>query len=198
MSSKRCSVENCGKTVTTTRGTYTFYSDRLKKSEAAKTCKKHGGIIAPLNTQEEFDAVHKFAYKCQPWCSGSYYHIGLYVMSNDTRFYSDCTEWDWGKHDKLYYSNMGDGPCYESTYMPYLKIQNIFAKDCKNYKRRFICFNAADDGTTKTTSHQELRQINAVGFDRFTALSAFLALATLTVGLAMALIKAKTKIKSMK
>ena len=198
MSSKRCSVENCGNTVTTTRGTYTFYSDRLKKSEAAKTCKKHGGIIAPLNTQEEFDAVHKFAYKCQPWCSvNSYYHVGLYVMNNDTRFYSDCTEWDWNKHDKLYFSDMNDGPCYESVYMPYFKIQDIIAKDCKDYKRRFICFNDANDSSIKKTSQEALvHGNNAEGFNRFAILSAFLA--TLTVGLAVALVKANKKLKEFK
>ena len=107
MSSKRCAVKNCGNTLSTSLGTYTFYNEKVVKSEAAKVCKNHGGIIAPFHTQEEFDTVHKFAYKCQPWCSHSLYHVGLYVVRNETRYYSDCTEWDWEKHDKLYDSYLG-------------------------------------------------------------------------------------------
>ena len=126
MSSKRCSVKNCGNTVTTTRGTYTFYNKKIIKSEAAKLCKKNGGIIAPLNTQEEFNAVHKFAYKCRPWCGSSYYHTGLYLNKNETRFYSDCTEWDWKKHDKLYDSYINEGPCWDPMYRPIDKYKKYF------------------------------------------------------------------------
>ena len=62
---KEASFKNCGDTVTTPKGTYTFHEGRMLKHEAAKLCEKNGGILAPLNSQEEFDAVHKFAYQCQ-------------------------------------------------------------------------------------------------------------------------------------
>ena len=67
MSSESGSVSNCGNTVTTTRGTYTFYDVVRTRSESKKLCKKHGGIMATLNTQEEFEAVHKFAYISDRW-----------------------------------------------------------------------------------------------------------------------------------
>ena len=193
MSSKRCSIKNCGNTLTTSLGTYTFYNEKVIKSEAAKVCKKHGGIIAPLNTQEEFDAVHKFAYKCQPWCSHSVYHTGLYLVRNETRFYSDCTKWDWKKHDKLYDSYIEDGPCWDAAYRPYDKIQTIHqSRFCSDRIHRTICFNAVD----KEVKSEELRLTkHAEGFDRYFTVTAFLALATLTVGLAVALFKAKKKNK---
>ena len=191
MGSKRCAVKNCGNTLTTTRGTYTFYNDLVVKSEAAKLCKKHGGIIAPLNTQEEFDAVQKFAYKCRPWCSTAYYHTGLYLNRNETRFYSDCTEWDWEKHDKLYRSEIGKGPCWDVVWRPLDKIQMIFIDGyCTDSRWRTICFNPVktEQDALVETNHSE-------GFDRFTTVTAFLVLASLTVALALTVVKSKKKIK---
>ena len=197
MRSKRCSIKNCGNTVTTASGTYTFYNEEITKDESAKLCKKHGGIIAPLNNQEEFDAVHKFAYKCQPWCSHSVYHTGLYLVRNETRFYSDCTEWDWEKHDKLYDSYIEEGPCWDIGYMPYNKIQEIFANEyCVDRVHRTICFNTHDKNIDEEirSEQEELRLTNhAEGFDRLTTLSVFIALATLTVGLAVALVRSRKK-----
>lgn len=64
MTLKEASIMNCGDTVTTPRGTYTFHEKTMPKSDAADLCKSNGGILAPLNTREEFDAVNKFAYEC--------------------------------------------------------------------------------------------------------------------------------------
>ena len=199
MRSDRCSLKNCGNTVTTTRGTYTFYSERIKKTEAAKLCKKHGGIIAPLNTKEEFDAVHKFAYKCQPWCV-SYHHVGLYVHKNETRFYSDCTEWDWNKHDKLYKSYTDEAPCWETTYRPKDKIQKIWPLNfCNDHLMRTICFNPNEEISDKKTKPEEFRQVNYAGsFNTFIVLSVVIALASLVIVLAIALKRSMNKNKTHK
>ena len=66
--------------------------------------------------------------------------------------------------------------------------------DCDDFSRRFICFNAASNRVAKEEAL--VRGNNAVGFDRFTILSAFLALATLTVGLAMNVVKLTNKVKN--
>ena len=194
MSLKRCSKKNCGNTLTTSRGTYTFYNDRIYKSEAAKLCKNNGGIIAPLNIQEEFDAVHKFTYECQPWCGVYYYHVGLDLVRNETRFYSDCTEWDWEKHDKLYNSYIGKGPCWIAHYRPFNKIQTIFDnKYCSKAPSRTICFNAAGENLNKTEAL--IQEKSAEGLNHFYYLSAIFALALLAIGLAIALVKLTNKNK---
>ena len=182
---KLCS-KKCKNTLKTSKGTYTFYNELVHKSESKEICKKHGGIIAPLHTQEEFDAVHKFAYECQPWCGTAYFHLGLYLVKNDTRFYSDCTEWDWEKHDKLYKSYIRQGPSWEVLYRPYDKIQKIYPVAFhRNNRRRTICFNAADESPKKAEA-----LFKKASEDSFYYLSAIVFLASLVVGLALALVKA--------
>ena len=192
MTSKECSKKNCGNTLTTLRGTYTFYNNFIVKSEAAKLCKKHGGIIAPLNIKEEFDAVHKFAFECQPWCSYHFYHVGLDLVRNETRYYSDCTEWDWDKHDKLYDSHIGKGPCWDAVYIPSDKIQKIYADEyCSNFAYRTICFNAK-----KSTDSEAVVQPDRSGsFVSTSVLGSCFAFALLAFGLLMALARSTRKNK---
>ena len=186
MDPKLCSKKNCGNTLKTTKGTYTFYNELVHKSESKEICKKHGGIIAPLHTQEEFDAVHEFAYKCQPWCSVYYYHLGLYLVKNDTRFYSDCTEWDWEKHDKLYKSHIKEGPSWEVVYRPHDKIQRIFPVSFKtNSRRRIICFNAAE---------KEMVEAEALFQGKYADCFYFLGAIAVLVSLVIALIKFSKKV----
>ena len=149
MTSQRCSVRNCGNTVKTSRGTYTFHNQPLFKHKAAELCMKNGGILATLNTREEFEAVHRFAYECNKWCGALYYHIGLYAYENHM-FYTDCTEWDWAKHGHLYMTDNLNGPCWTAVYRAYTKTQKIYSSpSCAEYKHRTICFNAFDNATTK-------------------------------------------------
>ena len=194
MSVKMCSKENCSNTLTTNKGTYTFHNENILKSEAAKLCKKNGGIIAPLNTQEEFDAVHKFAYECQPWCSYHFYHVGLDLTKNETRFYSDCTEWDWEKHDKLYDSHIKKGHCYEALYMPFYKIQKIYTNAyCGDFAQRTICFNAVDKNLNKTEALVQTKYADSV--NSFTVSNTTFAFTLLTIGLLLALVRSTNKIR---
>ena len=188
MSSESGSVSNCGNTVTTTRGTYTFYDEVRTRSESKKLCKKHGGIIATLNTQEEFEAVHKFAYKCDRWGDFSHrYHIGLYVYK-DEMFYSDCTAWDYLEHPKLYKIDNANGPCWNTIYRPYKKRQKIYSNIfCYDHKHRTICFNAFDNATTKA---EEIVQSN-VGFSSFNILA--LLIAAVAIGFAIVSMKKSRK-----
>ena len=184
----RCTIENCGNTFKTSRGTYTFHNEKLVKSEAAKLCKKNGGIIAPLNTQEEFAAVHTFAYECDRWCGRDRYHVGLYVHKNETRFYSDCTEWDWEKHDKLYKSYIREGPCWETAYRTTDKIQKIYAnEDCYPYKLRTICFKA----NTEAASESEAIIQSSNVFTNFNVLT--ILFAVLAFGMAVVSMKKNKK-----
>ena len=196
MSLKICSKKDCGNTLTTSLGTYTFYNELIYKHEATKLCKKNGGIIAPLNTQEEFDAVHKFAYECQPWCGVYYFHTGLYVVKNDTRLYSDCTEWDWEKHDKLYKSYIGKGPCWTPVYRPYDKTQTIYAvATCmRSMRSRTICFNAA--GKNLNNTEALIQEKPTYVLKNVSYLNATFALTLLAIGLVIALVKSTIKNKT--
>ena len=192
MTLKECSKKNCGNTLTTSRGTYTFYNNFIVKSEAAKLCKRHGGVIAPLNIKEEFDAVHKFAYQCQPWCSYHFYHVGLDLVRNETRYYSDCTEWDWEKHDKLYDSRIGKGPCWDAVYVPSDKIQKIYADEyCSNFAYRTICFNAAAEKSTNSDSLVRTDRSGSLVSSR--VFGSYFAFALLAFGLLMALLRSTRK-----
>ena len=68
MALKFCSKANCGNTLATPSGTYTFHDQLLDKNDAEKLCKSDGGILATMNTREELDAVHKFTYECDRSC----------------------------------------------------------------------------------------------------------------------------------
>ena len=180
-----CALKNCGNNVTTQRGTYTFYNERITKLEAAKLCKKHGGILAPLNTQEEFEAVHKFAWECERWCGWNAYHVGLYVYKNETRFYTDCAEWDWEKHGKFYKTYVGfTQDCWIEAYRPKDKIQKVLTNDDCSYawRLRTICFNAKDVTPAKA---EAVVQSNGkfASFNALTLLFAVVAFGTVVVSL---------------
>ena len=184
MTLERGSVSNCGDTVTTTRGTYTFYNEIRTRSESDKLCEKNGGIMATLNTKEEFEAVHKFAYECERWSDRRYlYHLGLYVYKNE-RFYTDCTEWDRAKHAKLYKEDNGKGPCWNAVYRPLNKEQKIYSNIfCYDKKHRTICFNAFDNATAKAEGMVQ----GSSGFSSFNVLT--LLFAAVAIGFAIVSMK---------
>ena len=142
--------------------------------------------MATLNTEEEFEAVHKFAYGCERWSDRRFlYHVGLYVYKNE-RFYTDCTEWDWAEHSKLYVEDRGKGPCWNAVYRPLTKEQKIYSNIyCYDDKHRTICFNAFDNATTKA----EGIATDNVGFDSFNVLT-FL-FAAVAIGFAIVSMKKK-------
>ena len=90
--------------------------------------------------------------KINRYCGSDYphnYHVGLYVYKRN-RFYTDCTEWSWAKHGKLYKQTTGTGPCYVPIYRPHKGKQMIFSANCAaDFKFKTICFNAFDNATTK-------------------------------------------------
>ena len=95
---------------------------------------------------------------------------------------------------------MKKGPCWQAIYRPYNKKQQIFENQyCNDYSRRFICFNAADERSNNAaqTNQEALVQVkDAEMLNHLTSVSAFLALATLTVGLAVAFVRSNKKVKS--
>ena len=63
--------------------------------------------------------------------------------NNSARFYSDCTDWDWGRHAKLYFTRNRPGPCWDAVYTAADKQQSIYSDEfCDTHKHRTICFNA--------------------------------------------------------
>ena len=111
-----------------------------------------------------------------------YYHVGLYVYKRN-RFYTDCTEWNWAKHGKLYKQTTGTGPCYVPIYKPHRGQQLIYSTNCAaDHKHRTICFNAFDSATTKA---EEIVQGKA-GFGSLNVLTLF---AGVAIGVAIVSLK---------
>ena len=184
------SRRNCGNTVTTPRGTYTFHEQEILKSEADELCKKNGGILAPLNTQEEFDAVHKFAYECKKWSVSVPYHVGLYAVDRKTRLFTDCTSWQPETHEKLYRSYLGKGPFFTAYYKTGDKVMTIASSENKKDEvlMRTICFNGANSqvsGASALVQSKEPSNFASTG-----AVVVGVALVATVVGLGVALFKA--------
>ena len=194
MTLKRGSKLNCGNSVTTSRGTYTFYDGRKTKHEATQLCEKNGGILAPLNTKEEFDAVHKFAFECTKWTGYSPYHIGLYVIDKETRLFTDCEKWDSEKHDKLYSSSLDNGPFFDTYYNPADKIMSIGSgRNAHGNSLKTICFKAAKQPVPSAVMQSE----NTSPFTSTSVVAVGIALVGMVAVLGVAFFRSLKKIRKL-
>ena len=145
------SKKYCSKYLTTSRGTYTFHQEYLIKAEATKFCEEKGQILAPITSKEEFDKVHNYVNNCRNLGGPRTYHIGLYVLGNDMKFWSNHEKWDSAKHEQLFnfYYNKNHKH-FQTYYIPSLDTMSIdTVRDCEGGDFKPICFKAAKDQNKK-------------------------------------------------
>ena len=195
----RCnmSLKSCSDSLTTSRGTYTFYESEMNKNDAAKFCEDKGQILAPITSQEEFDAMHNHVIKCGNLCGINVYHIGLYVFGKDVKLFSNCEKWDSAKHEKLFYWDMEDGPCYRTYYIPHENEMSVESTNaCGATEMRPICFKAADKQTQNAETLRQSESSNS--YSSISLLGSVIALVALVISLGVALFISVRKLKKLK
>ena len=114
---------SCITNTTTSSGTFLFSKGHMTRCEAKKFCREKGGVLAPITTQEDKDAVLEMI---NPECFEHYldnmYHIGLDVYNcgdQQERVFSNGIIYDKNVHGHLY-DDLGepDDKCPE-TFMMY-------------------------------------------------------------------------------
>ena len=192
----RCK-NNCGNSLTTSAGTYTFYKSEMTQNDATKFCEDKGQILAPITSQEEFNKVHNYVQGCCDLSGITTYHIGLYVIGHDVKLFSNCEKWNSAKHDNLFKMDMQDGPCYKSLYVPFRNrmIVNDDASCGIKYSRP-ICFEPADENNRSAEALVKSKSSNA--FTSLSVLSVIIALVALCFGLVVAVLILVRKVKDLK
>ena len=184
--------KNCGNSLTTSVGTYTFHNSEMTKDDAAKFCEDRGKILAPITSQEEFNKIHKYVQGCCNLGGFTSYNIGLYVIGKNTKLFSNCEKWDSAKHEHLFTWNMENGPCYEAYYAP-MDGKMTVSQDprCGRTDGRPICFEAAN-------AQALVKSESSNAFASVSTLSVMMAVAALVVSLAVALFISVRKLKHLK
>ena len=138
---------SCITNTTTSSGTFLFSKGHMTRCEAKKFCREKGGVLAPITTQKDKDAVLEMI---NPECFEHYldnmYHIGLDVHNcgdQQERVFSNGITYDKNVHGHLY-DDLGEpeDKCPE-TYLMYssgnpLKISSNDPK-CKQSHYRALC-----------------------------------------------------------
>ena len=161
----RCnnSLSYCSDSLTTSRGTYTFHQEHITKAAATKFCEAKGQILAPITSKEEFDTIHNHMIKCRNLCGPRTYHIGLYIMHKDLKFFSNCEKWDPEKHEKLYYydDSLDDSNCYQTYYSPYNDRMSAFVDpSCGRAEFQPICFQPAGENNKNSEALTNSKSTN--------------------------------------
>ena len=193
------SKKYCSNSLTTSRGTYTFYQEHMIKAEATKFCEAKGQILAPITSKEEFDKVHNHVNKCRNLSGPRTYHIGLYVFGNDLKFWSNHEKWDSAKHERLFdfYSNKNHKH-FQTYYTPQLDTMSIdTVRKCEGGDFKPICFKAAVD-----QKKQPEALVNSEVSNTFTSPGFLTAVVVLVAmgfcGMAVALFISVRKLKNLK
>ena len=195
----RCNnnLSNCSNSLTTSRGTYTFYQEEMIKAEATKFCEEKGEILAPITSKEEFDTIHNHVIKCRNLCGPRTYHIGLYVMHKDLKFWSNCEKWDPKKHEQLFHLFLDDANCYQTYYLP---MENKMAihqdPSCGEADFQPICFKAADKQNKNAEALVNTESCKT--FTNATFLSIVMVLVALVFSFAVAFFVSVRKLKNLK
>ena len=117
------------------------------------------------------------------------YHVGLYVIDEKTRFYTDCTDWDAQKHDKLYKSNFANGPFVYTFYDSSRQFMGIGSSPYKSDSSyRPICFNPSAGSHSAPSALKQSEERN--GFASTGVVAVGVALVATVVGLGVALLRA--------
>ena len=198
----RCNktLSYCSNSLTTSRGTYTFHQEQMNKSQATKFCKDKGQILAPITSQEEFDTIHNHMIKCRNLCGPRTYHIGLYVMHKDLKFFSNCEEWVPEKHEKLYYydESLDDSNCYQAYYSPFNDRMSVFVDPrCGKVEFQPICFKAAGKNNKNSEALVNSESSNTFTSPRF-LIAVLVLVATGFCVMAVALFVSVRKLKNLK
>ena len=116
------------------------------------------------------------------------YHVGLYVVDENTRLFTDCQKWDEQKHGQLYRSRLSNGPFYSTMYNSNEKIMYIGSFPVQTeYEQNTICFKASAGQASSASALVKDKSTNPFASTGVVAVG--VALVATVVGLGVALFR---------
>ena len=141
--------EFCEKTsVETKSGKFTFYPDTIRSIHGAKDfCAKKGEILAPITNWDDFYQLRNFTDGCTNLGGLSSYHVGLDIVDERTRYFTNGEIYKESHHGSMYMPVRGvkltTPSCFYTTFrtLPLTKhIVIVPNPGCYEQKYPFICF----------------------------------------------------------
>ena len=143
--------EHCeDKTVTTSSGTFTFHSEtQLSRDGAKEFCGEKGEILAPITTWDDFYQLRNFTDGCTNLGGLASYRVGLDVVDDNTRYFTNGEIFKKSVHEPLYSSieHVTKKPmCWDTLFYPRRTESSVVVEDnmyCLYWAHPFICLKPA-------------------------------------------------------
>ena len=133
-------------TITTQSGTFTFYNDKNLSRDGAKAfCKEKGEILAPITTWDDFYKLRNFTDGCTNLGGSSFYRVGLDVVDDNNRYFTNGEVFDKSVHEPLYESieHISEKPmCWDTFLYTWQGVPSISVGKnmyCLYWDYPFIC-----------------------------------------------------------
>ena len=137
-------------TVTTKSGTFTFHSNTYLSRDGAKDfCENKGELLAPITTWDDFYKLRNFTDGCTNLGGSSMYRIGLDVVDDRNRYFTNGEAFNKSVHEPLYSSieSINTKPtCWDTWFYSYPGIHSLDIEKnihCLYWSHPFICLKPA-------------------------------------------------------
>ena len=136
-------------TLTTKSGTFTFHNDwnnLLSRDDAKEFCKKRGEILAPITNWDDYQKIRNFTDGCTNLGGGEVYRIGLDVIDDKNRYFTNGEVYDENVHGPPLYESIKHINTKPACWEAYFNAISVFKtlminqnKHCLPVEYPFIC-----------------------------------------------------------